>query len=282
MAIINLNLTEEEKKILFHKATEIPFSGEYDKYFESGVYTCKNCNSLLYHSKDKFDSGCGWPAFDDEHFLAITKIPDSDGVRTEIVCTNCGAHLGHIFIGEKLTAKNKRHCVNSLSLNFISEDRLGRIVVAAGCFWGVEHFFKKLDGVISAVSGYTGGNIINPTYQQVCSQNTGHYEAVQVIFDKQKTSLEKVIKYFFEIHDFEQENGQGPDIGDQYKSVIFYADDSTKSLAKSVLQELKDKNYKVATLILPQADFYKAEDYHQNYYQKNGKKPYCHFYRKIF
>ncbi len=112
-------LTPEEKRIIVDKGTEAPFTGEYDHFFESGTYLCKRCGVELYRSTDKFDAGCGWPAFDDAIPRAVKSIPDSDGFRTEIQCNNCGAHLGHVFTGERLTEKNTRHCVNSLSMRFV-------------------------------------------------------------------------------------------------------------------------------------------------------------------
>jgi peptide methionine sulfoxide reductase msrA/msrB len=281
-------LTPEEERIIVKKGTEMPFTGEYDHFFGKGTYICKRCHAPLYKSEDKFNSGCGWPSFDDEIPGAVKRVPDADGRRTEILCAACGAHLGHVFTGEHLTAKNTRHCVNSISMIFVpandkeSSVKTDRAIFAAGCFWGVEYYMKRAKGVISATVGYTGGTVKNPSYKEVSSHRTGHAEAIEIVFDPSKTTYEELAKLFFEIHDPTQVDRQGPDIGNQYRSEIFYTNNEQKATAEKLINILKSKGYKVATKLEPAGPFYKAEDYHQDYYQKNGETPYCHRYEKKF
>lgn len=159
---------------------------------------------------------------------------------------------------------------------------IGKAYFAGGCFWGIEFYFDKLDGVLSAVSGYMGGHIENPSYEMVCSGFSGHLEVVEVSFNETIISFENLVKLFFEIHDFTQTNGQGPDIGSQYLSAIFYVDDKQKNISEEVMLELSKKGFNVATSLYEVAKFYIAEDYHQDYYDRHQKVPYCHKYKKIF
>jgi len=273
-------LTPEEARVIVHKGTEAPFTGKYDKQTLAGVYTCRRCGAALYRSQDKFQSGCGWPAFDGEIPGAVRRQTDADGERTEILCASCGGHLGHVFVGERLTPRNVRHCVNSISMNFVEEKdfdpHFQRAVFAGGCFWGVEYFLQQAQGVIRAVSGYTGGTTEHPTYQQVCAGGTKHVEAVEVLYDPKRTDYETLARLFFEIHDPTQRDGQGPDIGSQYRSVVFYRDEQQKATAEKLIKLLRDKGYDVATRLEPAARFWPAEDYHQDYYFAKGKTPYCH------
>ena len=277
-------LTEEEERIIVHKGTEAPFSGEFFNHFEQGTYTCKRCGKALFGSSSKFKADCGWPSFDDQIAGAVKQRPDPDGERTEITCANCGAHLGHIFLNEGFTEKNKRYCANSLSMSFIpaGSHKGARAIFAGGCFWGMEYHFQKAPGVVSTTVGYTAGNLDNPTYKQVCADETGHAEAIEVVYDPNKTDYEKLAKLFFEIHDFTQLNRQGPDVGSQYRSGIYYLDEKQKEIAEGLVEILKQKGYEVKTEIEPAGKFWPAEDYHQEYYGKNGKTPYCHIYGKIF
>jgi len=150
---------------------------------------------------------------------------------------------------------------------------------AGGCFWGVEYYFNKEEGVIDAQSGFMGGHTKNPTYEEVCYKDTGHLEVVEVKYDSSKISYENLAKLFFEIHNPTQENGQGPDIGSQYLSAVFVSTDEEKETIKKLISLLDQKGFKIVTKILEKQEFYAAEDYHQYYYEKTGKTPYCH--RKI-
>jgi peptide methionine sulfoxide reductase msrA/msrB len=277
-------LTPEEERVIIHKGTEAPFSGKYNNHFEKGVYKCKRCGQVLFDSSSKFSSKCGWPSFDDQVKGNVKRLPDADGVRTEIVCADCDAHLGHVFIGENFTPKNTRHCVNSISLEFIPEEKsqTEKAIFASGCFWGTEYHLQRAPGVISTTVGYTGGHVENPTYKQVCTDKTGHAEAVEVVYDPSKTSYEQLARLFFETHDFTQLNRQGPDIGSQYRSAVFYLDEEQKEIALRLVETLKKKGFNVKTEITPAGKFWSAEQYHQDYYKGNGKTPYCHIYRKIF
>lgn len=286
-------LTELEHYVIVEKGTEAPFTGEYNNFKGTGTYHCRQCDAPLYRSKDKFDSGCGWPSFDDEIEGAVKRTVDADGVRTEITCVKCGAHLGHVFTDEGFTEKETRHCVNSVSLRFVADPEESenkeatlpseeRAYFAGGCFWGVEYYFNRVKGVQSATSGYIGGVTQSPTYEDVCSGKTGHAEAVEVVFDPSEVSYLELAKLFFEIHDPTHIDRQGPDVGTQYRSEVFYTSPQQKATAERLIKMLKQKGLEVATKVTPATKFWKAEDYHQEYYKYRGGTPYCHSRVKRF
>lgn len=311
-------LTPAEARIIENKGTELPFTGKYWNHHDPGVYRCRRCGAPLFPSSAKFDSGTGWPSFDAAFPGAVREVPDADGMRTEIVCERCGAHLGHLFKGEGFTARNARHCVNSVSLDFAPASSGGAATAdgvdtaasggdgtararppedvalagtcanpgdpstpavayfAGGCFWGVEYWFDKAPGVLKAESGYMGGTVDDPSYEQVSRHLTGHAEAVRVTYDPTKTTYEALAKLFFDIHDPTQVDRQGPDVGPQYRSEVFYVDDAQRQAAQTLIDRLQRRGMKVATRLTPAAVFWRAEEYHQDYYRHKGGTPYCH------
>lgn len=275
-------LTPAEERIIVHKGTEPPGSGEYNKHDDTGTYTCKRCDTPLFRSEDKFNSNTGWPSFDDIVTGGVREVPDTDGRRVEIVCATCDGHLGHVFRGESFTDRSTRHCVNSLSLNFKAELKTERAIFAGGCFWGVEHLLKSEAGVLSTSVGYVGGKTEAPTYREVCSKSSGHAEAVEVVFDPDRVDFETLARLFFEIHDPTQVNRQGPDRGSQYRSAVFYVSDEQRQVTEKLINLLEERGLDVATEVVKAPHFWPGEDYHQDYYAKNGKEPYCHIRTKRF
>lgn len=282
---MNTKLTDFERYVIEEKGTERPFSGEYYRHTAKGVYLCKKCHTPLYRSEDKFNAHCGWPAFDDEIPGAVSRHIDADGRRTEIVCSQCGGHLGHVFEGECLTPKNIRHCVNSVSMLFKALDAAEDVTqkpafttFGAGCFWCVEAIFKRLKGVINVTSGYAGGEARNANYQSVCSGQTGHAEVVQIEFDPQQISFTTLLEVLFESHDPTSLNRQGNDKGPQYRSVVFahgatQVDETNSMIAKLTKARVFDAP--IVTQVVAFESFYPAEAYHNDYFAQHGEQPYC-------
>ncbi len=284
MLIKDSSLAPHILEVIRNQATEKPnYSSETSN--NAGTYLCRACGLALFRASMQFKSFCGWPSFDEIIENSVATELDEDGVRVEIHCARCRGHLGHVFHGEGFTAKNTRYCVNAASLDFVEDINVldtEEIIVAAGCFWGVQYYFNQLNGVVKSEVGYTGGATIYPTYNDVCNGYTGHYEAVRIVYDATKIDYASVIKYFFEIHDPTQKNGQGPDLGHQYQSAIFYYDMQQKAIATELITILVQNGYDISTRLLPASIFWQAEDYHQDYYSKNYKTPYCHTYTKKF
>lgn len=279
------SIIPEAKKIICEKATEYPGTGEYTDLDTAGTYLCRQCGLALFRAEHKFHSGCGWPSFDAEIPGNVKREPDADGRRVEILCIRCNAHLGHVFHGEGHTVLDTRHCVNSRALDFVESltvEDSSEAILAGGCFWGIEYYFKKLPGVLKTEVGYSGGTEQSPKYNQVCAHATGHLEVIRILFDPTVISYEQIIKYFFEIHDPTQIDGQGPDLGAQYLSAIFYYNEEQLRVAKNVIALFENMGNSVATKLKPVDVFWKAEDYHQDYYNLNNKLPYCHFWQDRF
>jgi peptide methionine sulfoxide reductase msrA/msrB len=163
-----------------------------------------------------------------------------------------------------------------------NNNKIQKAYFAGGCFWGVEYYFQNLSGVISTKVGYMGGHKKNPTYEDVSAQKTGHAETLEVTFDSLLVNYVDLAKLFFEIHDPTELNRQGPDIGAQYRSAIFYVDDEQRAIAEELIRLLKEKGYAVVTKLEKAGTFWEAEDYHQKYYAQNGHEPYCHIRQKKF
>lgn len=290
-------LTDEQKRVILNDGTEKPFCGTLLDNKKEGVYICALCELPLFSSSSKFNSGTGWPSFfqpfDKDH--VSTHEDSSYGmVRTEINCARCGGHLGHVFEdGPEPTGL--RFCVNSESLGFIEDgDELPKgaqpvktetAYFAGGCFWGVEDRFQKQPGVISAVSGFQGGDDSHePSYREVCTGVTGHAESVRIVYDPAVISYEDLLTWFFRIHDPTQGNRQGPDIGTQYRSAIFTTSDAQQKAAERFLKDQQKSgrwSKKKITTELRDAEgakFYKAEEYHQDYYARNGGTCYTPIY----
>jgi peptide methionine sulfoxide reductase msrA/msrB len=296
-------LTPVQYRIMRKRGTEIAFSGIYNDHYEKGIYKCAGCGTPLFSSETKYDHGTGWPSFtgpvNENH---IDYYDDFSHLmhRTEVRCAVCGAHLGHIF-DDGPEPTHKHYCINSASLDFkpaesdykaqsgssqksdekaVKAAKTEEAIFAAGCFWGVEHKFRQIPGVLNTKVGYTGGHVKNPSYKQVCTDKTGHAEAVKITFNPSQISYEKLLEYFFGFHDPTQLNRQGLDVGRQYRSAIFYHSKEQKETAEKIIKKLEESgrySRPIVTEIVPASDFYRAEEYHQRYYEKRikGNKGKC-------
>ena len=274
-----LILTPEQYNITREQGTEPPFTHEFHDVKENGIFLCVSCNNPLFNKNTKFDSGTGWPSFYEPYYKrsVFVSTDNSAGMsRDEISCARCGAHLGHVF-NDGPQPTGLRYCMDGIALKFVPEQKLEKVVFAQGCFWCTEHIFEALKGVNEVISGYSGGDEKNPSYEQVGSGSTGHAESIEVIYDPSKVSYEQLLKVYFNSGDITQENGQGPDNGKQYRSIIFYNNAEQKKAAEDYMKKLSDSgkySTKIEVEIVPLKKFYPAEDYHQNYVNQHPNEGY--------
>lgn len=304
LADLKKKLTPQQYNCTQEEGTEPPFQNKYWNHHEDGIYVDVVSGEALFSSLDKYDSGSGWPSFTKpiEDRVVTTKSDMKLGYeRTEIRSTLADSHLGHVF-NDGPGPNGKRFCVNSASLRFVplnkmKEEGYGQYlfqfveskkwdvaVLAGGCFWGVQELYRQQKGVIFSEVGYTGGDRKTASYDNVKTGQTGHAEAVRIIYDPKEIKYEDLLVYFFKIHDPTKKNRQGNDVGTQYRSEIFALNKIQKEIAEKVIERVeKSKKWKepVVTKINESQPFFRAEEVHQDYLVKHPYGYTCHFKRDI-
>jgi peptide methionine sulfoxide reductase msrA/msrB len=289
VAALAARLDPEAYRVTQRAGTEPPFCGTLLDNKKEGLYACVVCGLPLFSSAHKFNSGTGWPSFyrefDPAH-VARRRDASHGMIRTEILCARCGAHLGHVF-DDGPPPSGERHCLNSAALRFFEQGeelppesrplQLETAYFAGGCFWGIEHYFQQGPGVVEAVSGYMQGHVERPTYKQVCTGTTGHAETVKVVYDPARITYRRLLEAFFAMHDPTQLDRQGPDVGTQYRSGVWYVNDEQRRQAEEYIRELTASGRyprPIVTQLEAARTFWPAEEYHQDYIATTGAA--CH------
>ena len=270
-------LTPEQFHVTRQHGTERPFSSGMCELFEPGKYACVCCGALLFDAGEKFDSGTGWPSFTQpaqENAISYHGDNMMGMTRIETLCNTCGAHLGHVF-PDGPSPSGLRYCMNAVALKRIEEtDAVATF--GGGCYWCTEAVFRGVKGVSAVRSGFSDGEVANPTYKEVCTGETGYAEVVQINYDPKVVSYEELLRIHMGTHDPTTLNAQGADIGTQYRSTILYRSDRERQIAENLLEEISDTfESDIVTVVTNFDRFYPAPEDHDDYYNRNPNQGYC-------